>query len=95
MEKGKKCLNSESASKLVMATESITAVWKEGKIIPLKNVDLEEDTVLTITIPVRKKPKRDIMSLAGVWKDDDETYNTFGGIYKNRGKFRLRQWRHA
>jgi predicted DNA-binding antitoxin AbrB/MazE fold protein len=72
---------------MVIAVEGI---WKHGKIIPLEDIDLEENTKVTISIPEPKK-KKSILDLAGVWKDDDETYETFKNIYKERAKFRLRK----
>ena len=70
--------------------ETVEAVWKDGKIIPLEEVHLEDNTKITLFFE-RKKKKKDFLSLAGVWKDDDETYNTFKKVYKERSTFSLRK----
>ena len=67
--------------------KSVEAVLKDGKIIPLEKVELEDNTRLTISFEKRKN----ILSLVGAWKDDDETYNTFKKIYKERSTFSLRK----
>ncbi len=49
-------------------TLAIEGIWKGGKIVPLDDVELEENTKIRITINViggKGKTK----SLAGAWKD--------------------------
>ena len=47
---------------------AIKGVWKGGKIMPLEEIEVEEDTPVDIHIPTSKK-KRNISALAGAWKD--------------------------
>ena len=59
-------------------TIAVEGIWKHGKILPLEDIDLKEDTKVTITITeTRKKNKKSLLDLAGVWKDDDKTYKIF------------------
>ncbi len=74
-----------------MGTE-IKCICKNGKIIPLDDVGLEENAKVIINVLSSEKTKKHLLSLAGVWKDDDKTYNTFKGVLKNRNKFKLRKW---
>ena len=78
-----------------MATE-IEGIWKHGKIIPLEDLDLEENTKVMISVaPEKPKSRKSLLSLAGVWKEDDETYLIFKGVYQDRKKFKLRKWPSA
>lgn len=47
---------------------AIEGIWKGGKIVPLEDVELEEDTKIKITINVIS-PAMKTKTLAGVWKD--------------------------
>ena len=77
-----------------MGTE-IEGIYKDGKIVPLEDIEIGENTKVTINILTPEKKKKSLLSLAGVWKDDDKTYNTFKGVFKNRNKFKLRKWLSA
>ncbi|MBI4981463.1 DUF104 domain-containing protein [Candidatus Woesearchaeota archaeon] len=61
---------------------TIDGIWKKGTVLPLSKVKVVDGTVVTILIPEKKKKK--ITSLAGIWKDDDETYETFMSVYRER-----------
>lgn len=52
-----------------MATETIEAVWKGGKIIPLNDIEVADETRVFVTLPVKEKKKSTLLSLAGVWKN--------------------------
>lgn len=78
-----------------MATETIEAVWKSGRIIPLADVKVEDNTHVFVTVPVAKSKKHPLLSLAGVWKDDDKTYNIFKKVIEGRKNFKLRRWSSA
>lgn len=73
-------------------SETIEGLWRDGKIIPLEDVDAEENTKVTITFPEEKRSHASLLSLAGVWKNDTPTYNLFREVYNKRGKFKLRKW---
>ncbi|HIG93964.1 TPA: DUF104 domain-containing protein [Candidatus Woesearchaeota archaeon] len=47
----------------------IEGIWKDGKIIPLDELELEEDTKVFITIPAIVGEKISLPKLAGAWKD--------------------------
>ncbi|MBI2146963.1 hypothetical protein HYU19_00620 [Candidatus Woesearchaeota archaeon] len=49
-----------------MAIE-IDAVWKDGKILPLDNISLDNNTRVTIHLPEINRGEK--KSLAGAWKD--------------------------
>jgi len=49
-----------------MATE-IEGIYKDGKILPLEEIKLEENTKVFISIPAKLKEKP--ISLAGAWKN--------------------------
>ncbi len=70
-----------------MATE-IEGIYKNGKILPMEEIKLEENTKVLISIPAAELKKKPI-SLAGAWRD----YKTMDGknigwlkkeIYKSR-----------
>lgn len=74
-----------------MTTETIEAVWKDGKIVPVGEVevDVEEGIIFTVTISLPEKPRKSILSLAGVWKNfrtwDGKTIDVVKEeIYKSR-----------
>ncbi len=71
-------------------TLAIEGIWKGGKIVPLEDVELEEDTKVVINLP-EKKSKSSLLKLAGVWKNDDATYNLFKKVYEDRAAFKLRR----
>ncbi len=48
-------------------TTEIEGVWRHGRIVPLDNVDLEEETKVLISVVAEKKVK--LPELAGAWKD--------------------------
>lgn len=65
---------------------AIEGIWKRGKIIPLEDIMLDENTKVIITINEKKKYKR---SLAGTWKNyrtkDGKTIEDLKNeIYHNR-----------
>lgn len=104
-------------------TLAIEGIWRGGKIVPLEDVELEENTKIKVTINVMsgkgktkslagawkdyktkdgknlddlKKEiydgrKISLLKLAGVWKNDDATYNLFKRIYESRSAFKLRR----
>ena len=56
------------------------------------DINLEEDTIVTISVPEEKKNTKALLELAGTWKNNDETYNTFLNVYtKSRYTFFLAQ----
>lgn len=71
--------------------DKIEGIWKNGKIIPLMEMDLEENTKVTITVLDKEKNKESLMDLAGIWKSDNETYEVFKGVFKERKNFQLRK----
>ncbi|HLC90980.1 MAG TPA: antitoxin AF2212-like protein [Candidatus Nanoarchaeia archaeon] len=77
-------------------TLDIEGVWKEGKIVPLKKLELKEGALVHLRV-MEKKPKASgsLMDLAGVWKDDDDTYTIFKKVYNERQNFKLRQCQPA
>lgn len=77
-----------------MTTETIEAVWRNGRIIPLEEVEVENNTHVVVTIPI-KENKSGLLELAGVWKNDDETYDVFKKVIKERENFKLRPWPSA
>ena len=48
---------------------AIEGVWKNGKIIPLDDVELEENTKVIINILEKPKEEKKTFQLAGAWKD--------------------------
>lgn len=74
---------------------AVEGVWKHGKVVPLDDLKLEEDTPVIINILERGKRSKSLRHLAGVWKDDDETYETFRRVYSERKNFTLRKWPFA
>ena len=55
-----------------MATE-VEGIYRDGKILPVREIKLEENTKVLIQVPTRLKKKH--VSLAGSWKN----YKTFDG----------------
>lgn len=54
-------------------TIEVEGVYKKGKIVPLKKINLEENT--KVLIKVSGKLKKKAFSLAGAWRD----YRTIDG----------------
>ncbi len=71
-------------------TLAIEGIWKGGKIVPLEDVELGENTKVMINLP-ENKSKNSLLKLAGVWKNDDATYNIFKRVYENRPAFKLQR----
>lgn len=63
----------------------VEGICKRGKIVPLGDLEIEDNTKVIINVP-EKKRKKSFLSLAGVWKDDHKTYETFKTVYKERDK---------
>ncbi len=54
-------------------TIEVEGIYKNGRIVPLKKINLEENT--KVLIKVSDKSKKKAFSLAGAWKD----YKTIDG----------------
>lgn len=69
---------------------AIEGIYKDGVIKPLEEVKIEDNSKVIITILDEKKMKGSLMDLAGIWKDDKDTYKLFKKVYQERSKFKLR-----
>ena len=68
---------------------AIEGVWKHGRVVPLMDVKVEEDTRVIINV-LEERKKKDLLAYAGAWKNDDQTYTLFRKVYEDRKNLRLR-----
>ena len=73
--------------KMAIAVEGI---YKKGMIKPLKDINIEDNSKVIITI-LDKGKKSSLMELAGIWKNRKDIDKRFKEILKDRESFELRE----
>ncbi|MDO8740007.1 MAG: DUF104 domain-containing protein [Candidatus Woesearchaeota archaeon] len=68
-----------------MATE-IEGIYKNGKILPMNDIKLEENTKVTVMIHDHTKNKSFMRKLIGAWENVKEMDGIFNDILKRRHK---------
>ncbi|MBI2129792.1 DUF104 domain-containing protein [Candidatus Woesearchaeota archaeon] len=68
-----------------MATE-VEGIYKNGKILPVNDIKLEENTKVTVVIHDHLKKKAFMEKLIGVWENVKEMDGIFNDILKRRHK---------
>lgn len=68
-----------------MATE-IEGIYKNGKILPMNDIKLEENTKVTVMIHDNTKNKSFMRKLIGAWENVKEMDGIFSDILKRRHK---------
>lgn len=66
-----------------MATE-IEGIYKNGKILPLEDIKLEENAKVIVTISDYTRKKSNMRELIGAWKNVKEMDSIFRDIVKRR-----------
>lgn len=71
-------------------TIAVEGIYKKGIIKPLRDVDIEDNSKVIITI-FDKRKKGSLMELAGIWRDRKDIDKRFKEILKDRESFELRE----